>query len=341
MKNKVINDYISFLKNRKNSNFGMSSLWKNYINDFNLKKNNIIRPSYGINYKTPNSLVILQLKIEQFVNFFILLINKIFKKVFSFLTPSITLFGYNNYKNFGLYITDNKFFELNKIDDEFNLYLNQIHQTLNWKYSYMSVKANYNVFKLKEYCKIENFNNKNILEIGSGLCQFSTILTTHLKKYSYVCVDLPNMIPHGYNTLINNKKDVDIFLPHQIEEFKNSNNNKKIIFILPDQFEELSIKYDLLINIESFGEMPQDTANNYLKNSIKKMNKKALIFLINRVARCINPNNPSNLKSWTFFSDYPLDNFKTIVRKIDDFKNLNSELEGNRANIFFLGEKKL
>ena len=61
MKNKVINDYISFLKNRKNSNFGMSSLWKNYINDFNLKKNNIIRPSYGINYKTPNSLVILQL----------------------------------------------------------------------------------------------------------------------------------------------------------------------------------------------------------------------------------------------------------------------------------------
>ena len=65
----------------------------------------------------------------------------------------------------------------------------------------------------------------------------------------------------------------------------------------------------------------------------------ALIFLINRIARCVDLNDKTNLKSWTLFSEYPLEDFDILEKKVDDFKDLNSNIEGNRSNILFVGKK--
>ena len=107
---------------------------------------------------------------------------------------------------------------------------------------------------------------------------------------------------------------------------------------MPNQLNLISIKFDLLNNIESFGEMPQDTVDNYINSVIPKMNSGAICFLINRVMRCTNLNDPTNHKSWTMFYKYPLSNFETVVKKIDDFKDLNNSDEKNRCNVFYIGK---
>ena len=167
------------------------------------------------------------------------------------------------------------------------------------------------------------------------------MISSNLNSFTYVCLDLPNMIPHGYKTFTDNLNldNIEVFLPHEIKDFNNSKSQKKIIFILPNQINEIGLLFDALINIESFGEMPQSTANNYINSIKKKMNKNALIFLINRIARCVDLNDKTNLKSWTLFSEYPLEDFDILEKKVDDFKDLNSNIEGNRSNILFVGKK--
>lgn len=337
---KKLESFFVFIKNNK-KDYGLSSLWVKYINDFNLRNLDDYRPSYGINYKVSNKRIIFQLGLEKFFNKLNSLIFKINTRLFSYLSTCFSFFGYSNYKKFGIYLKDNKFYSLAKTDNDFRKFLQKHLDLFDWNYSYMSVKAAYNLFCLKSFLDFNSIDSKNIIEIGSGLCQFSCMLSSNLKSFNYVCLDLPNMIPHGYKTLSDNLTNTQIFLPNEIDKFNMSNHDKKIIFILPHQLSEIDLFFDFLVNIESFGEMPQLTANNYIESVTKKMNDKAFIFLINRIARCVDISNKSDIKSWTQFSEYPLDKFDVIVKKIDDFKDLSTDIEGNRSNIFFLGKKAI
>ena len=261
------------------------------------------------------------------------------KKTVTNVVNTLTLFGVKAVRDYGLYIPNTMFSEISSFKPKFRKELEDFHARHEIFYSFMSVKAFYNFYCFKNYVSVELFNEKNILEIGSGSGNLVKIFASNLDSFIYVCLDLPQMIPHAYNELYQNPKvNSEVFLPNQIDQFIESKSKRKILFILPNQLDLLPLRYDLLNNVESFGEMPQTTVNNYINSVIAKMNTGATCFLINRVMRCTNLNDPTNHESWTMFHKYPLENFKTIVKKIDDFKDLNNTEEKNRCNVFYVGE---
>ncbi len=95
---------------------------------------------------------------------------------------------------------------------------NQNFQSINkkygWNLSYSTFKSFYNFSKFFNVIDIKNFENKKILEIGSGLCQFQMIINSQLESYIYVCLDLPRMIPVAYNSFkikLLQKENVEYF----------------------------------------------------------------------------------------------------------------------------------
>ena len=331
-----LDKYFEYIQSKKDT-FGVSSIWMNLKDEFNYKSNFKQRDSYVINKTISNRTIIFQLKIINIIHRFYkytekYLFNNIIRK------SSFLYFKNPNFVNeLGLFIKGNMFFDQKFIQSEHFEEIDNLHKKLGWKYSYMSVKACYNFCEFNKY--FEKLNDvQNILEIGSGMCQFACILTTLKDKYFYICVDLPEMIPLGYKNLLENVRECDVFLPNEIEECMSSNSSKKILFITPDLLNNIEFNPDLFINIESFGEMPQKVANNYLEDVSEKMSKDGIILLINRISRLVESSNENDLKSWFFFSDLPLSGFKYITKKIDGFKNLKS-FEKERANIFYLGKK--
>lgn len=339
MNNKEINikEFVKFAL-EQDDNYGMSDLWSNYIKDFDFL-NSRIRPSYKTNKNRPNRKVVFQIKIINFFKKITSFLFKVIERFVFYIINALTFFGVRSVRDYGLYIPNTKFSRISSFEPNLQKELDDFHALHEIFYSFMSVKAFYNFYCFKNYIPIESFNNKNILEIGSGSGNLVKIFASNLESYNYVCLDLPQMIPHAYNGLYQNRIiDAEVFLPNQINLFNKSKSKKKILFILPNQIDLISLKFDLLNNVESFGEMPQPTVDNYINSVIPKMNSGAICFLINRVMRCTNLKDPTNHKSWTMFHKYPLKNFKTIVKKIDDFKDLDNHEEKNRCNVFYIGK---
>ena len=333
-----INEFAKFAS-KQDEDYGVSDLWANYINDFDFLNSKAIRPSYKTNKNRLNKRVVFQTKFNNLIIKFINLLFKIIKRISLSFINTITFFGVKNAINYGIYIPNTMFSRISISDPNFKKELDDFHSLHKIFYSFTSVKSFYNFYCFKNYLPVESFNNKNILEIGSGAGLLARIFTSNLESYNYVCLDLPQMIPHAYDGLYKDPViNAEVYLPNQITLFNKSKSKKKILFILPHQLDLISIKFDLLNNIESFGEMPQTTVDNYINSVIPKLNSDAICFLINRVTRCTNLNDPTNHDSWTMFYKYPLMNFEIIVKKIDDFKDLDNPEEKNRCNVFYIGK---
>ena len=82
---------------------------------------------------------------------------------------------------------------------------------------------------------------ENILEIGSGLFNFGTILSRDLDSFNYFCIDLPDVTMRGYLSAREHlDPDVEVYLPHQQQQFNNSSCKKKVIFLIPSQLENIN-----------------------------------------------------------------------------------------------------
>ena len=208
------------------------------------------------------------------------LINKNLSRLVSKIL-SIVLFG--NIKPLKRYNLDHpKEVKSNILKDkDYKLeYTRIINNILGWKYSLNSLKSFCYYKRFSEFIDVQNLSNKNFLEIGSGLCNFAMILTCQLEEYTYFCLDLPEMIPNGFQSIkenARNSNEINLFLPNQLNEGLKSKSKKKFIFILPSQLSKLNMPIDGFINHESFSEMNISVVNGYLEQ-LKNLCKKILLF---------------------------------------------------------------
>ena len=201
-------------------------------------------------------------------------------------------------------------------------------------FSHNNYKSFSYFFDLKKYINLKEENIKSILEIGSGLFNFGTILTRNLDSFNYFCIDLPDVALRGWVSARNNvDSDIEVYLPHQMDQFINSSCAKKIIFLIPSQLEDINKSIDLFVNHESFSEMYISTVNDYLNKANKIMQTNSLMFLVNRFSRAQSSNNYTN------FDDYELDAFSTIYKSIEEFRSF-IPVQKEFPNIFYIGRKK-
>jgi len=310
-----------------------SPLWSKYRKEF---KVDLWRRSYGENLDTDNSKIFRSLHLYKlFDNLFFKFTNFQLRFYRYFLKR---ILGRNRSSSYGLYLYKTKFSEFNNLSDECKRYIEIMHNRIGLKFSYASYKSAYFLYKLSKILHLPN--SGNIIEIGSGGVQFSRMLVSEMSSFSLVLVDLPEVILFAKELLLKSKLEARIYGPEEVGEFLKCSESKKVLFLEPDQLENIQLEFDLAINIESFGEMYQDVANNYIDILSSKLRKRGSLFLINRISRCVNLNEPYSLNSHTQFCKYPLDSFETICLEVDDFKIVVSPEDKEKLNYFYLGKRK-
>ena len=190
---------------------------------------------------------------------------------------------------------------------------------------------------LNKHIDLNDLESKNILEIGSGLFNFGTIVTKHLNSFSYYCVDLPDVALRGYLSAKENlDQDVHLFLPHQLEEFLNSEAKKKVIFLIPIQIDSLEINIDLFINHESFSEMNIQTVNDYLSKIKVRMIEDSYIYLVNRFSRL--QSHSAQSSDYTNFLEYDLDHFDVICYEVEKLRSF-LPIQKDFPNVVYIGKR--
>tara|TARA_B100001989_G_scaffold118758_1_gene83696 strand:+ start:426 stop:1475 length:1050 start_codon:yes stop_codon:yes gene_type:complete len=342
---KKISLYLDWLKEQK-PYVNYSELWKKYRNDFIDKKFDSTKEYkfFGRGYLMNIGNFGKEKAINKYLTFYSLTLKVLNLGSYKFKRISEKILKLLFFKNWNFDSNHNYGFEYGNLKEKYFkknskdlLLYEKIFKKINWIYSYTSFKSFCYFAKFKDYIDIKEINNKTILEIGSGLCNFFTILDTQLESYTYICLDIPEMIPAAYKCVCEtkNSKDIDIFLPNQVSQAVNSNADKKLIFITPDQLKDCGYSFDLLINHESFAEMNINIVNSYLKTFKKLANKDAILFLVNRLARQTNRED-HKFETYTFFEDYDIKDVSIIYKEIDEFRALIHGWE-NQENIFYIG----
>ena len=341
-----LEDYANFLS-LTNPGVEYSPLWSKYRKDFSINPKQINRTDergYGINVEFGDEKIKKFIRINKRKN---RLINK-FSSLSSIISERLTKIIANSVlgsvdpvRRFWL-DHPKDFLEAycQKYPEDVDAFFN-ICKKLSWHYSFNSFKSFTYLRFLNNKIESMNLNGKNILEIGGGLCNFAMLLTCNLDSYSYICVDIPEMIPNGLYSFSNFQPDktIKFFLPHEIAAFYMSKDQKKVLFILPSQLESIKMEFNFFINHESFAEMTIETVNSYLLTVKKKLTRGAIIFIVNRMARCIDREDPLNLNKYTFFHDYDLLGFETIAKQIDPHRSISLGAEFH-PNIIYIGQVK-
>lgn len=341
---KKLQDYNNFLNSLDLEYKDYSEIWNKYRNDFT-SKNQILNADgyqrrYGINTSVKNKKIRLFIKIYSLVNKSLYRINRKIISIFSDLLSYIIFGRKEVVDNFRLnYSVDIQKSVFSKYPEYSNAY-NRIFNKLGWFYSINSFKSFAFFQRFNDFVNLKELESQTILEIGSGLCNFCMILVSQLKSFSYICLDIPEMIPNGYFSIKSKypNNDIDVYLPHEFDDFIKSTSKKKILFIIPSQLDDLNSKIKLFVNHESFAEMNISTVNNYLNKVKKKLDLNSYVFLVNRLARQNSPRNPLKYDSYTFFDQYDLNGLEVVIKEIDRYRNIFKGKE-LRENIFYIGKK--
>jgi len=221
-----------------------------------------------------------------------------------------------------------------------------------WKHN---IGFSHNTFKSYSYLKKLNNsvnigNEVSIFEIGAGVFNFGHLLSFQLSKFEYVVCDLPEVIAMAFNE-INNKYlplcdgNYEVFLPTEIKEFERSNNDRKVLFITPDQLNDGVLgsqkRFDLFVNHESFAEMDIDVVNSYLNHLPSLMKFGAAVNIVNRHTRpqCTSYEDFSSLKleNITCFDDYRLDFCEVVLKESDTFRAAIHD-KNSLPNVYYVGQ---
>lgn len=340
-KNQKIKAFAEFASNT-DTGTEYSHLWQDYAKSFMVDEGALITENargYTINtkyspfrykrtfmlaMKIKNKLVdvisMLHKKIERFINFLYFRDANIPTKYgFDILADVTTLFKKRfpkKWQNYGL-----------------------LNHKLGHKYSHTSLKLFYYLSIFEKHVDIKSLEQSRILEIGAGMCNFAIMLTSKLDNFDYVIIDLPEVIAHGYISLLefHPDKEIQIFLPHELDLYKKSTAKKKILFILPSQLNEVGDNFALLLNHESFSEMRIHTVNEYLKKAIEKQKVGAFTYIVGRYTRNTS-GELTDVNGWTNFPDYHLSGLEQIHYQIDGFRSLIPHLK-RLQNVMYIGKK--
>jgi len=247
---KELSDFKEFLR-KTDAGVNYSSLWSSYRKDFTTQASlysEANQRGYAINkeYKVKAKIFIwlhteiIQKNLQRTGH-----IAKLLSDLLSFV-----LFGNTACK--GKYGFDYSIDVQKKVETRYPNFVEdykKMNADMGWEYSHNSYRSYFYYKNLIINCPslIQEIVNTNCIEVGSGLCNFAMILTRKLSRYSYVCVDIPEMIPDGYMSFRANHPDdsIELYLPHQINEFLSSKASKKVIFILPSQLNSYDHKIQL------------------------------------------------------------------------------------------------
>jgi len=127
------------------------------------------------------------------------------------------------------------------------------------------VQAIYQAYKIKKIIEHNNFQIKNILEIGGGLGRTAYYsYKLGIKNYTLVDILIPRICQLNYLSRVINEQDV-LF---QDEAMKFS-NDEKIKILSPNSLFSNNIKYDLVFNSDSFTEIDINNQKKYSDYIIK------------------------------------------------------------------------
>lgn len=226
--------------------------------------------------------------------------------------------------------------KLPKFFEEYTKFLNE-HKEF---YSYSGCRIFYYYTKITHLIDIRK--KHHILEIGAGLAGLCSIIARKEVRFSYVIIDIPEIIPNAYNELKSLCPNLTLFLPHQLKEFNECEAEQKVIWLLPSQKGKLSdIQFDLFINSESFAEMLPEVSQDYWDFVNERLHTGGHAVSINRVSRFVSDNAMSYEK---MSSPFKLRSEKLILesREIDQFRALfpNFEETPNLIDIYVKKQSK-
>lgn len=157
--------------------------------------------------------------------------------------------------------------------------------------SYNSLKIAYFAHKVFSNCTFDQGSRKIFLEIGAGAGNFQIITAFRFTELTYYVVDLPEMLLISSFETIKHVPNARIFMPNDVEEGileQPLQGAKKFIFLTPSQIERIPEKtIDLALNIESFAEMPQHVAKNYVHFFYRALKNGGYMFTANRESRVL------------------------------------------------------
>ena len=329
-----------------------SPLWKEFIKSFSGSDNNDLR-GYALNSHLPNEKLI---KFKRFLPAIRVVPRALFSLGFRIEKVSLRLLSR---------------FTLGEAlrGDPFRLksfnwaadYAPELLEEFDEKFNPLNIYFSHNGIKLFSYLKTLTtkvnflFSRKEpllIVEIGAGVFAFGHLLASQLKAFTYIVVDLPEVISSARSEIARYKQNTnveayDVFEQEDHQEFFASNSKRKVLFVSPSHIELIKRidDIDLFINHESFSEMNIETVNTYLGIFLIKLKRKSgVAFLVNRHSRfqkekyAASVDNPV-ISDITCFSDYKLDLLDDVFMGIDLFRHRLPN-QSNHPNISYIGIRK-
>ena len=335
-----LEEYSSFLIRDGNRTTIVSKLWSKYKHDFEIGVdfNRLKLRGYRFNRDVPNSWITFELAYMKIANAIVGVSHRYILRIILFPLRLVSrIYPYVQY--------DSDFLLNIKQPLERELLFKEFYQTV---FSLLKVNLSYNALKNAYYYwifKTHVSEQLNVFcEIGSGCCQFAMIHLSQVEECLYLCVDIEEMIPAGYTSLVHDYSlhDAEVYLPHEIQDCMKSHSKKRVLFITPKQFDDLQnlvgVKIDVIVNIESFAEMPIDVVNHYLGLLNNYKSEMSYLYTVNRLTRLVDRSDQiaPKLKNYTLFSHYELPANETLLCEVD---KLRTHLKGKEReeNIVFLG----
>jgi len=184
--------------------------------------------------------------------------------------------------------------------------------------TYNTLKTVYFFDKLLKNCGLSHHPELSIFEIGAGTANLAVLFGVHSLCKNYYIVDLPEMLLPASYELYKYLPDAKQFLPSEVgheEEIRLDPDRINYILLTPDQISLIpDNSMDLVINIESFGEMEQPVANKYVAAMYRVLRKNGYLFSANRESRIVSENN--GVAYFTTYWKYPfLDSDEVILQE--------------------------
>jgi len=194
-------------------------------------------------------------------------------------------------------------------------YLQPLSDEKKFVLTYNTLKTVYFFDKLLKNCDLSKHPEPSIFEIGAGTANLAILFGAHSLCKNYYIVDLPEMLLPASYELFRYLPDANQILPSEIGDRKRILlDPDKINFILltPEQISLIpDNSIDIALNIESFGEMEQSIANNYVAAMYRVLRKNGYLFSANRESRVVSEHD--GVTYFTTYWKYPFLNSDEVL----------------------------
>lgn len=288
--NHQVDAYIDALKDMQTDRENYSSLWARFINNFSYDKavdldNYVANTSRGYAYQPAESVSRFWYWMNRILGFVFFVFDKFMPRFARFYERSVrrvfALFGVKKdqlYIYFDPRLTTTAIYLYNK-----GIPVSEYYDLIS---DVKSITENYNANKIfYYYAMLEKtlrlpVDTLNVIEIGTGAANFPVLFGLTRKSINYVIIDLPEMLLVAAHQIKKYVPDCNIIFTNELDgKFDIHDEGKNFFLLAPSDVDMLPENYfDFAVNMESFAEMNQTIANNYIKNFYRVLKPQGSIF---------------------------------------------------------------